>query len=37
VFEKGAVLFRQDELPRGVCVVLTGRVKKFIASAQAER
>jgi CRP-like cAMP-binding protein len=34
VFEKGTVLFREGELPRGVCVVLGGRVKKFITSAQ---
>lgn len=34
VFEKGTILFRQGELPRGVCVVLAGRVKKSITSAQ---
>jgi len=34
VFEKGAILFREGELPRGVCIVLAGRVKKSITSAQ---
>jgi CRP-like cAMP-binding protein len=31
---KGTILFREGELPRGVCVILSGRVKESITSAQ---
>jgi CRP/FNR family transcriptional regulator, cyclic AMP receptor protein len=34
MFEKGTILFREGELPRGACIVLAGRVKKSITSAQ---